>query len=808
MSNSVVPAAAAVHAKKLVKNGKLTKQNAEQKAAQNEQPSDKDPEEAKAVQAKEGQHVATSMSDVSLSGDFTFASALADAAGTASLVSVSAEDAAQSDGSYGDDDGDGISGTLLLVGAVALVGLGVAVLAGGGNKNDPPAFAAATQAVTTNEDTAKAVTVTATDPDKNETLTYTVTGNPTKGAVTGSNGSYTYTPTANANGSDSFTVTVTDKKGATATQTVNVTITPVNDAPTTAAATQTLATPEDTAVTGQFTATDIDGDALTYSVSTAATKGVATVSATGAISYTPNADANGPDTFVLTASDGKGGTVTQTVTVNVAPVNDTPTAAATQTLSTDEDEAVTGQITAADVDGDTLAYAVSTQGTLGVAAVSSTGEITYTPNDDANGTDTFVLTVSDGAGGTVTQTVTVEIAPVNDAPRADDENTDSLTIAEDTNGQIIIAYTDPEGDDVSASLKTNVANGTLTSNADGSVTYTPNANFNGTDSLVYTVSDGTVSFDKTVTITVTPVNDAPVFADASVTIEMDQDTVATDTATASDIDGDTLTYSVSGAAANGTATVNASGAVTYTPNAGYVGPDSFTLTVSDGKGGTDTLAYAVNVNTTNVAPEFPAASVDIAVDQDGAFAGTLTATDDNDDDLTFALGEQAENGVAVVNADGTYTYTPDDGFFGDDVYTVTVSDGRGGSDTLTVNVTVDPAQIEFSIDIGVPSQAPLLIDDIDTPLSTEDVILVDDAAVDTNVNILGFNEGDFIHVIGADVDDYSFSSPNGTDLAIVFNNTAAGKANIILIEDILDGGFVTDYESAVDAAGFEFMTFG
>lgn len=712
MSNSVVPAAAAVHAKKLVKNGKLTKHTAEQKASPAEQqPADKDADEAHAVQAKEGQHVATSMSDVSLSGDFTFSSAHADAAsGTASLVSVSAEEASLSDGGYGDDDGDGISGTLLLVGAVALVGLGVAVLAGGGNKNDPPAFASATQAVTTNEDTAKAVTVTATDPDKNDSISYTVTANPSKGTLTGSGGSYTYTPNANVNGSDSFTVTATDSKGATATQTVNITITPVNDVPTTAA---------------------------------------------------------------------------------------------TQTLSTDEDTAVTGQITASDVDGDTLSYAVSTQGTLGTAAVSSSGAITYTPNADANGTDTFVLTVSDGNGGTATQTVTVNIAPVNDAPRPDAENTDSLTIAEDTSGPIVIAYTDVDGDDVTATLKTDVAHGTLSANADGTYTYTPDADFNGTDALVYTVSDGIVSFDHTVAITVTPVNDAPVFGADSGSITMDQDTTATATQAATDVDGDTLTYSVSGAAANGTASVNSSGTFSYTPNEGYVGSDSFTLKVDDGNGGTDTITYSVTVLSTNVAPDFGADSVSITVDQDGSFSGTVVATDDNDDPLTYALGDDAAHGTVIVDEDGNYSYTPDAGFFGTDSYTVTVEDGRGGSDELLVNVTVEPAIIEFSIDIGVPAQSPVLVD-----ASGDDIVFTDNAAQDTNVDIVGFDEGDVIHVTGASADDYSFSSPGGGDLQIVFNNAAAGKVNIILIEDILGPGFVTDLDSAVAAAGFEFITFG
>ena len=172
MSKSVVPAAAAAHAKHLVRNKKLTKIVRDEQAAQDEQqPVAHKDEVANAVQA---QHAA-SMADMSLGG-FSFANALSNA--STSTASFAAESSAQGDSGL-DDDHDS-SGTLLLIAAIGLVGAGVAVLAGGGgHKNKAPTFAATTQAVTTNEDTAATVTATATDPNAKDVLSYSITTAPT-----------------------------------------------------------------------------------------------------------------------------------------------------------------------------------------------------------------------------------------------------------------------------------------------------------------------------------------------------------------------------------------------------------------------------------------------------------------------------------------------------------------------------------------------------------------------------------------------------------------------------------------------------
>ncbi|MDA9123751.1 cadherin-like domain-containing protein, partial [Paracoccaceae bacterium] len=192
--------------------------------------------------------------------------------------------------------------------------------------NDVPVTDSASSLSAT-EDTAASGTITASDVD-GDSLTYTYS-TPTKGAITNTNGAYTYTPTANENGSDSFTITVSDGT-ATATQAVTVAISAVNDAPVTDSA-GTLAVTEDIEATGTITATDVDGDPLTYAYSTAA-KGTIASGTDGAYTYTPSADLNGSDSFTVTVSDGTA-SATQTVAVSIAAVDDPEVVSATVTNS-------------------------------------------------------------------------------------------------------------------------------------------------------------------------------------------------------------------------------------------------------------------------------------------------------------------------------------------------------------------------------------------------------------------------------------------------------------------------------------------
>ncbi|EEZ41788.1 Ig-like domain-containing protein [Photobacterium damselae] len=533
----------------------------------------------------------------------------------------------------------------------------------------------------TQEETAVTGQLTATDVD-GDNLTFKPGTNPENGQVTvNADGSWEYVPNTDFNGEDSFTVVVDDGNGGTDTITVTVNVTPVNDAP--VGEDVSAETQEETAVTGQLTATDIDGDNLTFKPGSDPTNGSVTVNPDGSWEYVPNPDFNGEDSFTVVVDDGNGGTDTITVTVNVTPVNDAPVGE-NVTTETQEDTAVTGQLTATDVDGDNLTFKPGSDPTNGQVTVNPDGSWEYVPNPDFNGEDSFTVVVDDGNGGTDTITVTVNVTPVNDAPEGEDI---SVETQEETAVTGQLTATDVDGDNLTFKQGSDPTNGQVTVNPDGSWEYVPNPDFNGEDSFTVVVDDGNGGTDTiTVTVNVTPANDAPV--GENVTAETQEDTAVTGQLTATDADGDNLTFKPGTNPENGSVTINADGSWEYVPNPDFNGEDSFTVVVDDGNGGTDTITVTVNVAPVNDAPV--GEDVSAETQEETAVTGQLTATDVDGDNLTFKPGSDPTNGQVTVNPDGSWEYVPNPDFNGEDSFTVVVDDGNGGTDTITVTVNVTP----------------------------------------------------------------------------------------------------------------------
>jgi hypothetical protein len=241
-----------------------------------------------------------------------------------------------------------------------------------------------------------------------DTLTYSYT-QPAHGTVSGTGANVTYTPAQDYNGSDSFTFKVNDGTVDSNFAPVSITVTPVNDNP--VAADDTLTVLEDAAATTVNVLandTDVDGDTLTVSSVTQGGKGVVTLNA-GIVTYKPNLNANGSDSFTYTISDGHGGTATGTVNVTITPVNDAPVAA-TDTATTKRSTAVVIDVLAndSDVEDDSLTIVSVTKGANGNTTIVN-GQVRYGPKSGFTGTDTFTYTISDGNGGTATATVTVTV---------------------------------------------------------------------------------------------------------------------------------------------------------------------------------------------------------------------------------------------------------------------------------------------------------------------------------------------------------------------------------------------------------------
>ena len=272
--------------------------------------------------------------------------------------------------------------------------------------------------VTGDEDKAISGKVVASDAD-GDVLGYALSHGPANGTLSldAATGEYVYTPSANFNGTDTFKVKIADPSGASVVQTVTVGVNAVNDAPV-ADASAAKTTDEDTAVSGQVAASDIEGDILGYAVSQGPAHGTLTLSAsTGEYVYTPGLNFNGTDTFKVAVADPSGASVIQTVTIGVNAVNDAPVTAASSAISMQEDKSVSGAIAATDADGDTLAWSASAlpkNGTLVLDA--ATGQYTYTPAAGFSGADSFDVTITDAAGVSTLQRVSVSVSPVADVP--------------------------------------------------------------------------------------------------------------------------------------------------------------------------------------------------------------------------------------------------------------------------------------------------------------------------------------------------------------------------------------------------------
>ncbi|MDW1637100.1 MULTISPECIES: tandem-95 repeat protein [unclassified Vibrio] len=509
-------------------------------------------------------------------------------------------------------------------------------------------------------------------------------------------GSVTYTPNDNYHGADSFTYIVTSG-GVSESTTVNVDVTPVNDAP--VATNDTAITDEDTPVTIDVLPndTDIDGDALRIdSASVPSDQGKVEI-IDGKLVFTPAENFHGDAEITYTVTDGS---LTDQATVNVTvnAVNDTPvveSSIADQTLAEDftpySIDLNTAFSDVDNVDGE-LTFSVSGNSNIQVAIVN--GIATFTPTADWNGSEILTFTATDPSGESVSQTVNFTVAPVADI------ESDRATVVEDTPTIIKVLGNDKfEGDDKVVSLDTNngPANGTVSVNPDGSVTYTPNDNYHGTDSFTYIVTSGGVSESTTVNVDVTPVNDAPVANDDAATTQEDTavtiDVLPNDT----DIDGDTLSIdSASVPSDQGTVEI-VDGKLVFTPAENFHGDAQITYTVSDGSL-TDQATVNVTVNAVNDTPVVESNIADqtlaedftpYSIDLNTAFSDV----DNADGELTFSVSGNSNIQVAIVN--GIATFTPTADWNGSETLTFTATDPSGESVSQTVNFMVAPvADIE------------------------------------------------------------------------------------------------------------------
>ncbi|MCC6456176.1 MAG: tandem-95 repeat protein [Caldilineaceae bacterium] len=314
----------------------------------------------------------------------------------------------------------------------------------------------------------------------------------------------------------------------------------------------------------------------------------------------------------------------------------------------------------------------------------------------------------------------------NETPVA---NAQTVSLDEDTSINITLTGSDLDNDPLTYSIVDQPTKGALSGSAPN-LTYTPAANRNGSDSFTFVVNDGRVnSATALVTITINPLNDAPVAVDDTASTAEDMPVTIHVLANDTDVDGDTLTVTSVGAASNGTVTHDTS-SVTYTPNPGHVGSDSFSYTLDDGNGGTATAQVQVTITEQNDPPQ---ALDDTGVtDEDTPVTIAVLANDSDpdDDELTVSAVSPAANGsVAIVGSE--VTYTPNANFNGADLFGYTVSDGHGGEASANVAITIHPindapvaTNDTFSINVATQNSLLVLENDSDVDGDTLTILAV------------------------------------------------------------------------------------
>src|SRR5690606_12662910 len=252
--------------------------------------------------------------------------------------------------------------------------------------------------------------------------------------------------------------------------------------------------------------TDIDSTNLTIASVTAVSGGSVVLNADGTVTFTPNGNFNGTADFIYTVTDGVLTSEPATVTVAVSPVNDTPVAVA-DSATTAEDTPVTIDVVGndTDVDGPALSIKSATVDPAQGAVSIVDGKLVFTPAPNFAGSATLTYVSTDGSADSAPTAVTVTVTPANDVPVA---NNDSLTAVEDTAvtytaAQLLGNDTDIDSTNLKIASVTAGNGGSVVLNADGTVTFTPNANFNGTADFTYTVTDGELpSAPATITVAV------------------------------------------------------------------------------------------------------------------------------------------------------------------------------------------------------------------------------------------------------------------------------------------------------------------
>ncbi|EHZ7349965.1 tandem-95 repeat protein [Vibrio parahaemolyticus] len=701
--------------------------------------------------------------------------------------------------------------------------------------NDAPV--AKDDIATTQEDTVVTIDVLPNDSDVDDDKLSIESASVPKeqGTVEVVDGKLVFTPAENFNGDAEITYTVTDGELTDAAK-VTVTVNPVNDAPTikvdaVESITEDAVSTDTVVATLTVRDTDTPEDQLTVSLENNSNGYFVLVGnevklTQAGVDAVNNDELNLKDlTISASVSDGLNPTANDSDSLIVNRVNDAPTvenAIADQELS--EDFATyTIDLNDAFKDSDS-ALNFSVSGNSNVLVSIENGIATISPTADWNGSETLTFTATDPSGESISQTVNFTVAPVADIVA------DKATVVEDTPTIIKVLGNDTfEGDDKVVSLDTNngPANGTVSVNPDGSVTYTPNDNYHGADSFTYIVTSGGVSESTTVSVDVTPVNDAPVAKDDIATTQEDTAVTIDVLPNDSDVDGDKLSIeSASVPKEQGTVEV-VNGKLVFTPAENFNGDAEITYTVTDGEL-TDEAKVTVTVNPVNDAPTIKVDAVE-SITEDAVSTDTVVATltvrdtDTPEDQLTVSLENNSNGYFVLVGNEVKLTQAGVDAVNNDELnlkdltISASVSDGvnptANDSDSLIVNRVNDAPTIKVDAVESITEDAvstdtvvaTLTVRDTDTP---EDQLTV---SLENNSNGYFVLVGNEVKLTQAGVDAVNNDELNLKDLTISASvsdgvNPTASDSDSLIVNRVNDAptveNAIADQELSEDFATY------
>ncbi|HCH1567167.1 TPA: tandem-95 repeat protein [Vibrio parahaemolyticus] len=672
--------------------------------------------------------------------------------------------------------------------------------------NDAPV--AKDDIATTQEDTAVTIDVLPndTDVDGDKLSIQSATVPEAQGKVEIVDGKLVFTPAENFNGDAEITYTVTDGQ-LTDEAKVTVTVNPVNDAPTikvdaVESITEDAVNTDTVVATLTVRDTDTPEDQLTVSLENNSNGYFVLVGnevklTQAGVDAVNNDELNLKDlTISASVSDGVNPTANDSDSLVVNRVNDAPTvenAIADQELS--EDFATyTIDLNDAFKDSDS-ALNFSVFGNSNVLVSIENGIATISPTADWNGSETLTFTATDPSGESVSQPVNFTVAPVADIVA------DKATVVEDTSTVIKVLGNDTfEGDGKVVSLDTNngPANGTVSVNPDGSVTYTPNDNYQGTDSFTYIVTSGGVSESTTVSVDVTPVNDAPVAKDDTAITDEDTPVTIDVLPNDNDIDGDKLSIqSASVPEAQGKVEI-VDGKLVFTPAENFNGDAEITYTVTDGQL-TDEAKVTVTVNPVNDAPTIKVDAVE-SITEDAVSTDTVVATltvrdtDTSEDQLTVSLENNSNGYFVLVGNDVKLTQAGVDAVNNDELnlkdltISASVSDGvnptASDSDSLIVNRVNDAPTVENAIaDQELSEDFATYTIDLNDAFKDSDSAL--NFSVSGNSNVLVSIENGIATISptadwnGSETLTFTATDPSGESISQTVNFTVAPVADIV-----------------------------